>query len=799
MSMGLFFDTLLTAYLSRGIILLTAILLVFSAFVFFSRKTPKKRRIFCGVVVIYCIFYFIVIFALSFLFSSNHGPAQPTLVSADSVVYAEVREMNKENAREVTLYPDDDPAHKELVLALANALNSMSPYENEEDYDKNAVMYDVLFKFENGLSCIADIEENLTYVKTGGLFETTEELIVACQTALAVEESSAVLGVSDLQGVLNALDLREASLTYYGEADETHPANSAIRAESYIEQLKNFTWAEGAPPAEWDGDDHSRYVLEVSGTTLIAYHSTQADERLLHAVTEHGEGWFVLPGIQTELGTTEQADWMIYDIFTQWFDETKTAVLYGGNGTPLTEEEFIWFEEYTASTWMNYDAYGEYPGGPTEISCFFTSQYDAVTELNFEEFMRYFPGADNANPVSDMEFEALKKVENWPFKEVESRDSMPVPIHKYPRSTVDAVLKKYAGITTKNLDTSGVAYLETYDAYYNYTSDFGPGMFSPCYGEKNGDVVVLWTAPAGYDGSSRMLTLQKTGSNWYISSHIVVTGKLSLTSPDVILDVVSYMKSVSASDFKEPKEYGNVSGKELADALNGAVKNLMNDADVPVPFTNQWAIRWVFLEGNPTGVTNKDLHLSISCGLRENVVKVSACKGQQENSAYFEDATLCQLVRHSGDYEETIDMDAYAHVENELEAKMVSTVEQMSENPLGATGYELTQFENILDFVANEHDSLKLYRYRYAITVEHPERDGWSGGMYLDSKLRAQDAYRWAGYVAILESRGSVVETLWYDSDYSFDDGSLEIDSSDYDAQLRRWAEKTINETPMGD
>lgn len=135
----------------------------------------------------------------------------------------------------------------------------------------------------------------------------------------------------------------------------------------------------------------------------------------------------------------------------------------------------------------------------------------------------------------------------------------------------------------------------------------------------------------------------------------------------------------------------------------------------------------------------------------------------------------------------------------ELEAKMVSTVEQMSENPLEATGYELTQFENILDFVANEHDSLKLYQYRYAITVAHPECDGWSGGMYLDSKLRVQDAYRWAGYVAILESRGSVVETLWYDSDYSFDDGSLEIDSSDYDAQLRRWAEKTINETPMGD
>lgn len=194
MSTGLFFDTLLTAYLSRGMMLYTAILLVLCAVVFFNRKTPKKRRIFCGAVVTYCILYFVVVFVLGSLFSSNHEPAPPVLVSADSVVYAEVREMQKENAKEVTLHPNENPAHEELVSALASALNAMPPHENEEDYDKDAAIFDVVFKFENGLARTTTICENLTYVKTGGLFKTTEDLIVACQTALAAEESIALEG-----------------------------------------------------------------------------------------------------------------------------------------------------------------------------------------------------------------------------------------------------------------------------------------------------------------------------------------------------------------------------------------------------------------------------------------------------------------------------------------------------------------------------------------------------------------------------------------------------------------------------
>ena len=39
-------------------------------------------------------------------------------------------------------------------------------------------------------------------------------------------------------------------------------------------------------------------------------------------------------------------------------------------------------------------------------------------------------------------------------------------------------LERYAGITAAELaDTSGVPYLEEYDAWYTFTSDFGPGKF----------------------------------------------------------------------------------------------------------------------------------------------------------------------------------------------------------------------------------------------------------------------------------------------------------------------------------
>ena len=63
-------------------------------------------------------------------------------------------------------------------------------------------------------------------------------------------------------------------------------------------------------------------------------------------------------------------------------------------------------------------------------------------------------------------------------------------------------------------------YIPATDCFYTFTSDFGPGRLVPCYGERDGDIVMLWEAPDRYDEMiSDVLTLQKNGDGWLILSH----------------------------------------------------------------------------------------------------------------------------------------------------------------------------------------------------------------------------------------------------------------------------------------
>ena len=188
----------------------------------------------------------------------------------------------------------------------------------------------------------------------------------------------------------------------------------------------------------------------------------------------------------------------------------------------LTAEELEQAREAFAS-----DRYDEATGSSssTEISCFFTSYYDRTEELSLAEFLRYYPNdellrADSADDQA--QFEALMKLEGFPFQAEEdfvpSLTTIPTPTHRYPRAAVDATLQKYAGITTADLtNTEGVLYLPEYDAYYNFTSDWGPGMFQPDGGEKLGDTVRFWTQK-GSSHNYIVLTLENVDGTWLIRS-----------------------------------------------------------------------------------------------------------------------------------------------------------------------------------------------------------------------------------------------------------------------------------------
>ncbi|MCI8303628.1 MAG: M56 family metallopeptidase [Lawsonibacter sp.] len=159
--------------------------------------------------------------------------------------------------------------------------------------------------------------------------------------------------------------------------------------------------------------------------------------------------------------------------------------------------------------------------GFSEISCFFTSSYNDPTQIDLEQFLMYCPLAEILENDEAEEFQAVMKKDgswnDWEY-ELNSPGDLPVPTKRYPREKVSALLQKYAGVTIDQLDWGDMLYLEEYDAFYNFTSDAGPGFF-PCAGGQIMDgTVLLWSEPDG-SGDRCELVLRKSGESWLIQSH----------------------------------------------------------------------------------------------------------------------------------------------------------------------------------------------------------------------------------------------------------------------------------------
>ena len=187
-------------------------------------------------------------------------------------------------------------------------------------------------------------------------------------------------------------------------------------------------------------------------------------------------------------------------------------------GEPLSEEEIEFFNDLLNPIVDDKGNMEQNPWGH-----FFMSYYDEVWELNFEEFLRYFP--NDGSKVDEEEFQKLREVEAWRFDNCETLEEMPVPVHSISKKEVDTVLMEYAGITSDDLDTSAVAYLEEYDCYYTSTSDWAWGMFICSAGERVGNTVYLYKEEEPfyiameYGEGMDMLVLQEDEGTYKIISH----------------------------------------------------------------------------------------------------------------------------------------------------------------------------------------------------------------------------------------------------------------------------------------
>lgn len=85
--------------------------------------------------------------------------------------------------------------------------------------------------------------------------------------------------------------------------------------------------------------------------------------------------------------------------------------------------------------------------GHFAVNGFFTSTYDDVRDLNLNNFLAYF-GECGEEDISEEEFAQLNA--KWEFR-VDSVEDFPLPIHRYPASAVEDVLKRFAGIGLADL------------------------------------------------------------------------------------------------------------------------------------------------------------------------------------------------------------------------------------------------------------------------------------------------------------------------------------------------------------
>ena len=129
-------------------------------------------------------------------------------------------------------------------------------------------------------------------------------------------------------------------------------------------------------------------------------------------------------------------------------------------------------------------------GKTNVLCCFLMSDYENIEDMDLSAFLYNFPDSESVD--DEEEFNALKELECWQFGDV-TLDQMPVPIHKFSRAAVDEILGKYGNTSSDKL-TNGrdnLLYLEEYDAFYNFTSDFALNGFECVSGESDGDVITL--------------------------------------------------------------------------------------------------------------------------------------------------------------------------------------------------------------------------------------------------------------------------------------------------------------------
>lgn len=163
----------------------------------------------------------------------------------------------------------------------------------------------------------------------------------------------------------------------------------------------------------------------------------------------------------------------------------------------------------------------EFCGNPNALHCIINSEFSKPEDMDLLMFLRHFPYREE---MSAEEKTDLENSNIWTHDR--GVDDLPFPTTKTSRKKADEILIRYLGITTDDLNNgSDIDYLEKYDSYYTYFSDYGPGMFTCIKGFKKDHKVYLFGEAGGagffnlddYTGMAK-LTLYEAGDGYMIEA-----------------------------------------------------------------------------------------------------------------------------------------------------------------------------------------------------------------------------------------------------------------------------------------
>ena len=184
----------------------------------------------------------------------------------------------------------------------------------------------------------------------------------------------------------------------------------------------------------------------------------------------------------------------------------------------------------------------------------------------------------------------------------------------------------------------------------------------------------------------------------------------------------------------------------------------------------------IYLSGGPDGFGTDDRNLWLQAHLPENIVSVRYRDKPFSHTVYVEDEALYTLLRDIHNYEGTVDTAAAeryadplnAHMEDMLSSFQETDAERVNwADPPGEmaeyTGYVLLDFqeEAVYDDLL-PGQTIHLYRFDYAITMEHPENMFWVGGNFLDGQLRMRGMDIYTYFAAALDESGELMDTRFF-------------------------------------